>query len=111
MRSREPRLSLQTLRVLSALVDAAPIELAGADIAKATGIASGTLYPILMRLEEAKWLGSRWEELDPKSAGRPRRRFYNVTLLGLQRAQKALNSLSRGAPGVPVWARGPQWEF
>src|SRR5512132_2771598 len=45
--------------------------------------AYGTLYKALDRLERAGFLGSRWE--DPRLAardGRPRRRFYRVTLEG-----------------------------
>jgi PadR family transcriptional regulator PadR len=45
--------------------------------------AYGTLYKALDRLERAGFLGSRWE--DPLIAardGRPRRRFYRVTLEG-----------------------------
>jgi PadR family transcriptional regulator PadR len=45
--------------------------------------AYGTLYKALDRLERAGHLGSRWE--DPQLAadeGRPRRRFYRVTLTG-----------------------------
>jgi PadR family transcriptional regulator, regulatory protein PadR len=45
--------------------------------------AYGTLYKALERLERAGYLESRWE--DPHAAaaeGRPRRRFYQVTLAG-----------------------------
>jgi DNA-binding PadR family transcriptional regulator len=45
--------------------------------------AYGTLYKALDRLERAGYLSSRWE--DPQVAaddGRPRRRFYRVTLTG-----------------------------
>jgi DNA-binding PadR family transcriptional regulator len=45
--------------------------------------AYGTLYKALDRLERAGYLSSRWE--DPQVAaddGRPRRRFYQVTLTG-----------------------------
>jgi DNA-binding PadR family transcriptional regulator len=45
--------------------------------------AYGTLYKALDRLERAGYLASRWE--DPQLAaddGRPRRRFYRVTLTG-----------------------------
>ena len=45
--------------------------------------AYGTLYKALDRLERAGYLASRWE--DPHAAadaGRPRRRFYRVTVAG-----------------------------
>jgi PadR family transcriptional regulator PadR len=60
-------------------------ELAGADLLSSTDLASGRLYPILMRLEEAGWLKSRWEKADPALVGRPRRRLYRITSTGLAR--------------------------
>ena len=45
--------------------------------------AYGTLYKALDRLEESGALESRWEEPDVAALdGRPRRRYYRVTLLG-----------------------------
>jgi PadR family transcriptional regulator PadR len=57
-------------------------ELSGAEVAKRTRLASGTLYPILIRLERVGWLESRWESADPTELGRPRRRFYRITAVG-----------------------------
>jgi DNA-binding PadR family transcriptional regulator len=43
----------------------------------------GTLYKALTSLEREGYLASRWEEADPTAAdGRPRRRFYRLTLDG-----------------------------
>jgi PadR family transcriptional regulator PadR len=78
-------------------------ELSGAEIARATKLASGTLYPILLRLDHAGWLDSRWEEGDPHRLGRPRRRFYSVTKLGAQRAKEATREL-RPLLRDPAWA-------
>jgi PadR family transcriptional regulator, regulatory protein PadR len=80
-----PRFSTQTFVVLDALV-ASP-ELSGAQIARITGLASGTLYPLLLRLERAGCVESRWEADDPHALGRPRRRFYQVTPLGEKNAR------------------------
>ena len=66
-------MSLQTLRVLEAFLENPMEELAGTDVQKRGGLASGTLYPILLRLESAGWFVSRWEAVDPSSIGRPRR--------------------------------------
>jgi PadR family transcriptional regulator PadR len=52
-----PRLTTQTLKVLAAIMSNRD-EASGAQIAKATKLASGTLYPILLRLELAKWVES-----------------------------------------------------
>lgn len=90
------RLSLQTLKVLEAFLDDPSAELAGADVNRRSGIASGTLYPNLLRLEAAGWLSSRWEAIDPSAAGRPRRRLYRLTRTGLARTSEVFASFGRG---------------
>jgi PadR family transcriptional regulator PadR len=93
-----PRLSQQALKVLKAFLDSyasdVRAELAGADLMKATGLASGTLYPILLRLEKTGVLVSRWESEKPEALGRPRRRFYQITPSGVELAHGALRELS-----------------
>src|SRR3569832_2561237 len=76
---RSVRMSLQTLRTLEAFLENPTDELSGSDVQKRSGLASGTLYPILLRLESAGWFVSRWEAVDPASVGRPRRRLYRLT--------------------------------
>ncbi|HTV79518.1 MAG TPA: PadR family transcriptional regulator [Steroidobacteraceae bacterium] len=95
---RDVRMSLQTLRVLEAFLEDPTRELAGADVQKRGHLASGTLYPILMRLETACWLVSRWEAVDPAHVGRPRRRLYRLTPSGLARASGVFASFGRGVP-------------
>jgi DNA-binding PadR family transcriptional regulator len=96
----EVRLTQPTLRVLHFLLDKPLDPRSGAELAKATGTASSTLYPMLVRLETAGWLTSEWEAIDPRAAGRPRRRF--LTALGQNKANEALRELQIGA-GVPLW--------
>ena len=93
---RDVRLSLQTLRVLEAFLDDPAEPLSGADVRKRGHLTSGTLYPILLRLESAGWLASRWEQVDPATVGRPRRRLYRLTSSGLRRASEVFASFSRG---------------
>jgi DNA-binding PadR family transcriptional regulator len=95
-RNGDIRISLQTLRVLEAFLDRPSEELAGADVQKSSGLASGTLYPILLRLESAGWFVSRWENVDPTRAGRPRRRLYRFTSSGLSQASEIFASFHRG---------------
>ena len=97
-KDRNVRISLQTLKVLEAFLENPTDELSGSDVNKRSQIASGTLYPILLRLESAGWLTSRWEAIDPVSAGRPRRRLYRLTRSGLARASEVFASFSRGVP-------------
>jgi len=89
-------MSLQTLKVLEAFLENPTVELSGADVHKRSGIASGTLYPILLRLESAGWFVSRWEAIDPAREGRPRRRLYRLTRSGLARASEVFASFGRG---------------
>ena len=78
------RLSPQTLLVLDAFL-AQPEEWQyGYDISKSTGLKSGTLYPILMRMAERTLLETQWEAGDPR---RPPRHMYRFTPEGLQFAR------------------------
>lgn len=95
---RDVRMSLQTLRALEAFLENPADPLSGADVQRRSGLASGTLYPILLRLEAAGWFVSKWESIDPSSAGRPRRRLYRLTPGGLSRASEVFASFGRGAP-------------
>jgi PadR family transcriptional regulator, regulatory protein PadR len=71
------RMSKQTLAVLEALLVRPGEWQHGYSLSQATGIASGTLYPILMRLEKLDWLETQWEEV--KTPGRPPRHLYRLT--------------------------------
>lgn len=97
-RERDVRMSLQTLKVLEAFLENPADELSGSDVHNRSDIASGTLYPILLRLESAGWFVSRWEAIDPTSAGRPRRRLYRLTRGGLAHASEVFASFGRGVP-------------
>jgi DNA-binding PadR family transcriptional regulator len=94
MGASEPRLTQQTLKVLGTLMSGQTRELSGAEIAKLSKLSSGTLYPILYRLEEFGWLDSRWEVGDPAILGRPRRRYYRVTGEGAKRIQEVVRELT-----------------
>jgi DNA-binding PadR family transcriptional regulator len=78
------RLSPQTLLVLDALLDPGEEWKYGYDISRNTGLKSGTLYPILMRLAERKLLETAWEAAE---AGRPPRHMYRFTPEGLRFAR------------------------
>jgi DNA-binding PadR family transcriptional regulator len=93
-------MSVQTLKVLGSLLGDPRDELSGADVARLTKLPSGTLYPILLRLEGAGWLSSRWEKGSPTDLGRPRRRFYRLTALGAKRAKQELRALQPIIGGI-----------
>ena len=76
----QPRITKNVERVAAVIREAG--RASGAEIARQTALFTGTLYPLLLRLEGAGWLSSEWEAGDPKELGRPRRRFYSVTAKG-----------------------------
>lgn len=71
-----------------------------------TGLASGSLYPILYSFEEAGLLESQWEAEDPKVLGRPRRRLYRITPSGVHEVRVAAASLTRLIASAPVQSEG-----
>jgi DNA-binding PadR family transcriptional regulator len=76
--------------VLGVLLEDPQREIYGRELGDAAGLPSGTIHPILARLEGMGWLESRWEDIDPKAAGRPARRYYRLTADGAVRARDAL---------------------
>ncbi len=96
-----PRMTFQTRQVLRALLDDPAEQRSGLELCESAGLPSGTVYPILARLEHVGWVDSRWE--DPAvhdTAGRPRRRTYRITQDGAVQARTALARV-RGAREVP----------
>jgi len=70
----------------------------GFDVMDATGLASGTVYPALRRLERAGLVTGQWEQVDPSAEGRPRRRHYAITPEGrrlLPQARARMADLQR----------------
>jgi PadR family transcriptional regulator, regulatory protein PadR len=86
----EPKMTIPTQLVLEALLDDPRTERYGLEIGEAAGLRSGTVHPILARLEAYGWLASRWEDIDSSAEGRPPRRYYSLTAEGVQAARSAL---------------------
>jgi DNA-binding PadR family transcriptional regulator len=99
--SKGVRLSGPTLNVLRLFMNDVGRSWSGAEIQLAAKIGSGTLYPLLVRLEAAGWLSSKWEDVDPSSIGRPRRRYYSITGVGQIAARNALAPLQ--LEGALAW--------
>jgi PadR family transcriptional regulator len=89
------RITLPTQLVLRTLLDQPDAELYGLQIQDAAGLPSGTVHPILARLEAAGWATSRWEDVDPHAEGRPARRYSRLTGHGVEQAQTALARVYR----------------
>ncbi|GLC25594.1 PadR family transcriptional regulator [Roseisolibacter agri] len=100
-----PRLTRPTALVLLALARGLRH---GFDVLDATGLESGTVYPILRRLEDAGLVRSHWEPVtESRDAGRPPRRYYELTGAGAEAVREARRRhpdavevfAPKGAPG------------
>jgi DNA-binding PadR family transcriptional regulator len=89
--------------VLRALLEDPARERYGLELGQAAGLRSGTIHPILARLECVGWLQSSWEQVDPREQGRPRRRYYRLTPDGVVLARDALARAYR--PAATLLAR------
>lgn len=77
--------------VLDALMDAHKDDPPwGYRLCEETGLGSGTVYPILERLEKVGWIEAHWENV--QSYGRPRRRFYTIGATGRAEYGAALHA-------------------
>src|SRR3954447_27038152 len=92
---RRPDTSPQTLRVFAALLEDPEGWHYGYALSKRTGLPSGTLYPILIRLAERELLTTRWEEASVP--GRPPRHAYQLTPDGMSLARDRVAE-TRAAP-------------
>jgi PadR family transcriptional regulator, regulatory protein PadR len=95
--TRQPNTSQQTLRVLRLLLEEPTAWHYGYEISQRTGLKSGTLYPILIRLADQGWLETRWAE--PQRQGRPARHTYRLTPVG-SRCASVLVAKGQGAGAV-----------
>jgi len=101
-----PRMTIPTQRVLRAFLDDVSAERYGLEIMDVAELPSGTVHPILARLERLGWVESQWEEIDPRVEGRPPRRYYRLTASGVEQAREALARAYRprrsGVSPMPV---------
>jgi DNA-binding PadR family transcriptional regulator len=88
-------------RVLRAFLDDPAALRYGYDLMKAASLQSGTLYPLLARLEQQKLVTSAWET--PQQEGQRPRKYYRLTSEGIQVARLELARASRDqrAPARP----------
>src|SRR5580704_16387734 len=95
------RISPQTVLVLMEFLQTPSDWKYGYDISRDTGLKSGTLYPILMRLADRALLETRWEVAE---AGKPPRHMYRLTTAGLQQARQEGRSPSRRSRVQPAFS-------
>ena len=108
-RSPAPRMTAATQAVLRALIADPTRAMYGLEVGRAAGLASGTIHPILARLEGCGWVESSWEDLGEASVGRPRRRYYRITPDGVVAAARALDRAAVRATARPAGVVVPRW--
>jgi DNA-binding PadR family transcriptional regulator len=91
-----PRLSPQTLRVLERFIESPSAWRYGYELSRETGLKSGTLYPILMRLAKFSFLETKWVTTED---GVPPRHNYRLTPNGMKLARE-MQMASRSAVRV-----------
>ena len=97
-RARTP--SPQTRIVLAALFDQPQAWRYGYDLSKETGLKSGTLYPLLIRLSDQGLLEAEWRP--PAQPGRPSRHAYRLTAQGRSLANALGRPASSGSRMQPA---------
>jgi PadR family transcriptional regulator, regulatory protein PadR len=98
------RASPQTRLVLQSLLEEAGTWTHGYGISQKTGLKSGTLYPLLMRLFERGLVETHWATAEP---GRPPRHLYRLTRDGARYAREQLTLINtRAVRGRAVLSEG-----
>ena len=84
--ARRPNRSVETKTLLAALLLQPRAWHYGYELSKGTGLKSGTLYPLLIRLNDQGLLESKW--LEPETPGKPPRHAYKLSPSGLAFARE-----------------------
>jgi PadR family transcriptional regulator, regulatory protein PadR len=104
------RMTLAVARVLRVFLADVSQARYGYDLMRQTGYPSGTLYPILARLQHAGWLSKTTEQIEPSQAARPARSMYLLTGHGIEAARHELAVLSQDFSFSPQPSLRPQPE-
>lgn len=97
---RNRTLSRHARALLAALLAAGGRWSHGYELASLTGIKSGTLYPLLIRLEAQGYLAAEWQQ--PAAGGRPPRHAYRLTAAGRRLARGEAAAPGQAAPAAPA---------
>ena len=98
--ARTPNRSSQTNRFLAAMLEDPLAWRYGYELLKKTGLQSGTLYPLLMRLSDQGLLEAEWRE--PEKGGKPPRHVYRLTPDGLAFARAQVKPAAK-TPVLKKW--------
>jgi PadR family transcriptional regulator, regulatory protein PadR len=93
--------------MLRALTASPGREMYGLEIMRAASLPSGTVYPLLARLEAAGWVAARDEDITPQDEGRPVRRYYRATAAGVAAVKEAAGQEAERLTALGVTADTP----
>ena len=102
--ARKPNSSPQTQALFAVLMQSPEVWRHGYDLSRETGLKSGTLYPILVRLEGAGLLEEQWEAAPVQ--GRPARHMYRLTARGQAEAAVLVRSQIQAPIATTTIAEG-----
>jgi DNA-binding PadR family transcriptional regulator len=85
-------------RVLTVMIADPSAQHYGYDLMRAAKLPSGTLYPMLARLQQDGLVDAEWEAQRQDTAGRPPRKYYRLTAEGLRVARLELAQAASSAP-------------
>ena len=102
--SRTRALSPHARMVLAVLLDAGGQWSHGYELARLADVKSGTLYPLLIRLEAQGYLEAEWQQ--PIASGRPPRHAYRLTASGRQLARNEATASGRASSAAGRLADG-----
>jgi DNA-binding PadR family transcriptional regulator len=77
--------------------------LCGLEIYNRTGLLPGTTYPILVSLQAAGWVRSYWAEAGLADPQQPRRRYYQITNVGVRTVQMPVAAMDGVAGLIQRW--------
>lgn len=95
------RVTLTTIEVLKCIYSVEGSGVWGLEISKRTGLKTGTVYPILERLENLGWVSSEWEITEERNG--PRRRTYKLTPDALEEMHGLSKSISGPQIDLKAW--------
>jgi DNA-binding PadR family transcriptional regulator len=94
------KITTTVAKTLAAFLAASDVPQYGMSLIKQTGLAPGTLYPILKRLHKEGWLNVSNEDIDPAIEGRPARKNYLLSETGRRESREALTELWEAVEGA-----------
>jgi PadR family transcriptional regulator PadR len=103
---QDVHLTLKSARIVRIFLEDPAHARYGLELMRYASMGSGTLYPVLARLEAAGWLVREREDIDPAAVGRPRRTLLRLAPEAVPLARAKLAEITRDiSPGTAAAPR------